>query len=71
MPSAEELERIRADLEAIVERLDDVAFGELREASAAGARERPEIEKRVTRARNAVLRAIGLLTSPGDEPGDD
>jgi hypothetical protein len=55
---------ICAELGALVERLDDLALEALREAVAAGADERPEIERRIVRARNALERARHLL-----EPG--
>lgn len=66
----DELEEIRDAIGAIVERLDDLAFRELRHAVARGDQKRPDIERRVTRARNALLRALPLL-SGGDDYDDD
>jgi hypothetical protein len=58
------LDEVRAALDGIVERLDELAFDVLREASAAGRSTRPALERRLVRARNAVERARRLL-----EPG--
>lgn len=60
-----------ADLEDLVQRLDAISeeLGELgmsvlRDAIEAGASERPELERRISRARTAVEKARHLL-----EPG--
>ena len=66
----DELEEIRASITAVVERLDDLAFRELRSAVARGDQRRPEIERRVTRARNALLRTMPLLTEAGEAEFD-
>lgn len=58
---AEELDGIRGELESLAERLSDLAIEVLREAVAAGETRRPETERRVTRARHAVERAVGIL----------
>ncbi len=52
---------IRGDLAALIERIDEVALDLLREAVAAGARERPGDERRLVRVRNALVRALGIL----------
>jgi hypothetical protein len=52
---------IRARLEAISEELADMALDILREAVDQGAEKRPDLEKRVTRARAAVDKAANLL----------
>ena len=55
------LAEIATDLGAICERLDDLALDLLRQAVAAGEQSRPEPERRVVRARNAIERARRLL----------
>ena len=67
---SEELEGISAEIHTLVERLDDLALCLLREAVAKGESRRPEIERRITRARNALLRAVPLLRGGGDEQMD-
>jgi len=57
----DELGEIRDLITTAIERLDDVAFRELRQAIARGETRRPEIERRVTRARNGLLRVSALL----------
>ena len=59
----ERLSEIASELGAICERLDDIALEALREAVAAGATARPETERRIVRARNAIERARHLLES--------
>lgn len=54
------LDEIVARLESVASDLDDIAFDELREASAAG-RGRPEIDKVVLQARRAIEKARNLL----------
>ncbi len=67
-PSAEgELEAIRGELERLRERIDDLALGALRDAVEAGEDRRPELERRLTRARNALVRAIGALGGLAEE----
>jgi phosphate uptake regulator len=56
-----DLDDIRARLESIAEELGDAALGALREAVEAGADKRPELERRLTRARSAVEKAVHLL----------
>lgn len=55
------IEDLRARLEALAEELAELAFVRLREAAEAGEREVPEIERRLTRARRAVEKAVNLL----------
>lgn len=58
---ASEFEDICNRLEAISEELADLAILRLRESIDAGGRELPVDEKRLTRARRAVEKAIHLL----------
>ncbi len=57
---------IRARLEAIAEELADLAIVRLRESIDAGGTELPVDERRLTRARRAVEKAIAVL-SEGDD----
>ncbi len=63
---AGEFDDIRGRLEVIAEELADLALVRLRESIDAGGHELPVDEKRLTRARRAVEKAIGLLTEPDD-----
>ena len=56
-----DIAEVRARLEAIAEELADMALDVLREAVDEGADRRPELEKRITRARTAVEKAANLL----------
>ena len=56
-----EFDDIRARLEAISEELADLAIARLRDSIDNGGHEIPVDEKRITRARRAVEKAIGLL----------
>ena len=56
-----EFDDIRARLEAISEELADLAIARLRDSIDNGGHELPVDEKRITRARRAVEKAIGLL----------
>jgi hypothetical protein len=67
--AAEELEAIRDELSGLAERLATIGMDSLREAVATGETRRPDLERRVTRARHAVERAVGILA--GSEAGDD
>lgn len=58
---AGELDDLRSRLEAISEELADLAIVRLRESIDAGGTELPLDEKRMTRARRAVEKAIHLL----------
>ncbi|HVB01912.1 MAG TPA: hypothetical protein VNE42_11730 [Acidimicrobiales bacterium] len=58
---ADELETVRQALQDAIDRLDDIAFRELRAAVSRKETKRPDIERRLTRARNALLRAMPLL----------
>ena len=55
------VEHIRTQLEQIAEQLDDMAVSALRDAVEEGATARPEEEKRLTRARRSVEKAISIL----------
>ncbi len=69
---AGEFEDIKARLEAIEEELAELAITRLRESIDAGGQEIPVDEKRLTRARRAVVKAIALLEEPNSrDPFDD
>ncbi len=61
-----EFDDIRQRLEAIAEELADLAIARLRESIDAGGHELPVDEKRLTRARRAVEKAINVLREPDD-----
>ena len=61
-----EFDDIRTRLEAIAEELSDLAITRLRESIDAGGTELPVDERRLTRARRAVEKAVGLLQEPDD-----
>jgi hypothetical protein len=63
---AGEFEEIRAKLEGIAEELADLAIIRLRESIDAGGNELSVDERRLTRARRAVEKAINLLQEPDD-----
>jgi hypothetical protein len=63
---AGEFDDIRSRLEGIAEELADLAIVRLRESIDAGGTEYPVDEKRLTRARRAVEKAIHLLAEPDD-----
>jgi len=63
---AGEFEVIRDRLEAIAEELADLAMVRLRESIDAGGHEFPVDEKRLTRARRAVEKAVHLLEEQDD-----
>ena len=65
-----EFEDLRTRLEVIAEELADLAIVRLRESIDAGGHELPVDEKRLTRARRAVEKAIGLLQEPDDATFD-
>lgn len=67
----ESLEEICTELDRLRERLDDLAFDLLKEAVRTKADRRPELEKRVTRARRALERAIATLRSTSSLAGDE
>lgn len=63
---AGEFDDIRGRLEAIAEELADLAIVRLRESIDAGGDELPVDERRLTRARRAVEKAIAVLSEPDD-----
>jgi hypothetical protein len=63
---AGEFDDVRRRLEAIAEELADLAIERLRESIDAGGTELPVDERRLTRARRAVERAVGILAEPDD-----
>jgi hypothetical protein len=56
-----DLDDVRSRLEGIAEELADMALTVLRDAVDQGADKRPDLEKRLTRARTAVEKAVNLL----------
>jgi hypothetical protein len=56
-----DLDDVRTRLEGIAEELADMALTVLRDAVDQGADKRPDLEKRLTRARTAVEKAVNLL----------
>jgi predicted ABC-type ATPase len=64
---AGEFDDIRQRLEVIAEELADLAIQRLKESIDAGGHELPVDEKRLTRARRAVEKAIGVLQEPDDD----
>ncbi len=63
---AGEFDEIRSRLEGISEELADLAIVRLRESIDAGGKELPVDERRLTRARRAVDKAVALLSEPDD-----
>ena len=63
---AGEFDEIRGRLEGIAEEMADLAIVRLRESIDAGGTKYPVDEKRLTRARRAVEKAIHLLEEPDD-----
>ena len=64
---AGEFDEIRGRLEVIAEELADLAIERLRESIDAGGHELPVDERRLTRARRAVEKAVAILREPDDE----
>lgn len=65
---AGEFDEIRGRLQAISEELADLAIARLRDSIDAGGTELPVDERRLTRARRSVEKAIHLLEEPDDHP---
>ena len=63
---AGEFDHIRTRLETISEELADLAIERLKESIDAGGNELPVDERRLSRARRAVEKAIGILQEPDD-----
>ena len=63
---AGEFDDIRGRLEVISEELADLAIERLKESIDAGGTELPVDERRLSRARRAVEKAIGILQEPDD-----
>ncbi len=61
-----EFDDVRRRLQGISEELADLAIERLRESIDAGGKELPIDERRLTRARRAVEKAIGILAEPDD-----
>lgn len=63
---AGEFDDIRNRLEGIAEELADLAIQRLKESIDAGGGELPVDERRLSRARRAVEKAVGILREPDD-----
>ena len=63
-----DLDEIRARLETVAEDLADLALDHLREAVSSGGD--ASQERRITRARRAVERAVAILDGGRDDIGD-
>jgi hypothetical protein len=63
---AGEFDEIRGRLEVIAEELADLAIIRLRESIDAGGNELPVDERRLTRARRAVEKAVHILSEPDE-----
>lgn len=63
---AGEFDDIRGRLEGIAEELADLTISRLRQSIDAGGNELPVDEKRLTRARRAVEKAVRILREPDD-----
>lgn len=68
---AGEFEDIKGRLEAIEEEMAELAITRLRESIDAGGTEIPVDERRLTRARRAIVKAIQLLEEPDGREYDD
>lgn len=64
---AGEFDDLRRRLEVISEELADLAIERLRESIDAGGKELPVDERRLTRARRAIEKAIGILSEPAGD----
>lgn len=65
---AGEFDDIRDRLEAIAEELADLAMDRLRSSIDVGGDELPVDERRLSRARRAVLKAADILSEPDRHP---
>jgi hypothetical protein len=63
---AGEFAEIRSRLETIAEELADLGLDRLRQSVDAGGTELPVDERRLSRARRAVLKAADILAEPDD-----
>lgn len=57
-----------ADLTRVVEAIDERSFDQLREAAAAGVKQRPDSDRYLTQARRAIEKAIQALERAGGAP---
>jgi hypothetical protein len=67
---AADLEDLLRRLEAVAEELSDLALDRLRAAAAGGPAALVAEERRMTRARRAVERAIAILSERAGDPED-
>jgi hypothetical protein len=70
-PDDERVAALADRLRAVEEELGDVIYDVLRAAVSRGEAKRPDLEKRLTRARNAVSKAVHLLDDSGGGAGDE
>jgi hypothetical protein len=63
---SDDLDDICDQLRSVSDRLADLALASLREAVGEGATRTPAEERRLTRARRAVDKAIAVLSEGGD-----
>jgi hypothetical protein len=70
-PSDERLAPLVDQLRAVEEALGDLIYDVLREAVSRGEAKRPDLEKRLTRARTAVTKAVHLLDGDATGGADD
>ena len=68
---AGEFDDVRRRLQSISEELADLAIERLRESIDAGGKELPVDERRLTRARRAIEKAIGILSEPDEHDVDN
>ena len=68
---AGEFDELRRRLEGIAEELADLAMVRLRESIDAGGAELPVDERRLTRARRAVEKAVFILREPDEGSTDE
>jgi hypothetical protein len=61
-----EFDDVRGRLQSISEELADLAIARLRDSIDAGGTELPVDERRLTRARRAIEKAIAILQEPDD-----
>ena len=61
-----DVEDVRRRLEEIAEELSDMAIDRLKESISEGGTELPAEERRLTRARRAVQKAVDVLSDGGD-----
>lgn len=56
------LEELRAQLDSMIERVDEISFEILQQAAAEGETERPDLDRQLIRVRRALERARSILS---------